>query len=100
MFTPIGTVALFIINPNVTVEYLSFDIIMMDQMVGKSSDDGDFLINGIIPPLVLQAPLQSLYSLTISTDSVSNTSNTMDIIFSLFASVNISSGTYNRNVNL
>ena len=83
----------FIIHPNVTVEYLSFDIIMMDEMVGESSVDGDFMINGTIPPLVIQAPSQSMYLLTVSvpTDSVLNTSSTMDITFSLLAVVNIAS---------
>ena len=67
---------------------------MMDEMVGESSVDGDFLINGTIPPLVIQAPSQSMYSLTVSvsTDSVLNTSSTMDITFSLLAVVNIASG--------
>ena len=96
IYSPIGTVvfeALFIINPNVTVEYLSFDIIMMDEIVGESSVDGDFLINRITPPLVIQqVPFQSIYLLTITTGNLLDTSNTMDITFSLFAFVNISSG--------
>lgn len=95
--SPIGTVvfeALFIINPNVTVEYLSFDIMMMDEVVGESSDaDGDFLINGTIPPLVLQlAPFQSMYLLPITTNNLLDPNDTMDIIFSLLAFVNISTG--------
>ena len=96
IYSPIGTVvfeALFIINPNVTVDYLSFDIIMMDEMVGESSVDGDFLINRTSPPLVIQqAPFQSMYLLTITSGNLLDTSNTMDITFSLFAFVNISSG--------
>ena len=86
--------AFFIIHPNVTVEYLSFDITMMDEMVGESSVDGDFLINGMILPLVIQAPFQSMYSLTVSvsTDSVLNSSSTMDITFSLLALISIASG--------
>ena len=53
IYSPVGTVvleALLIINPNVTVEHLRFDIIMMDKMI---SDDGDFLINGTMPPLLI-----------------------------------------------
>ena len=96
--SPIGTIvfeALFIINPNVTVEYLSFDIIMMDdhEMVGESSVDENFLINGTTPPLVIQqAPFQSIYLLTIATNSVLDTNDTMDITFNLFAFINISTG--------
>ena len=97
IYSPNETVefeAFFIIHQNVTVEYLSFDITMMDEIVGESSVDGDFLINGTIPPLVIQAPYQSMYLLTVSvsTDSVLNTSSTMDVIFSLLAVVNIASG--------
>ena len=92
--SPIGTVVLetlFIINPNVTVKYLSFDI-MMDETVEESSVGGDFLINGTIPPLVQQAPFQSMYLLTITTGNVLDTTDTMDIVFSLFAYINISTG--------
>ena len=96
IYSPIGTVvfeALFIINPNVTVEYLSFDIIMMDEMVGESNIEGDFLINGTTPPLVIQqAPFQSMYLLTITTGSVLGTTDTMDVTFNLFAFINISIG--------
>ena len=92
IYSPNGTVVfetLFIINPNVTVEHLSFDITTM--MVGESNFAGDFLINGTTPPLVVQAPFQSLYMLTVLTGGVLNTSSTMDIIFSLIALVNTSS---------
>ena len=76
-----------------TVEYLRFDIIMMDEMVGESSVDGDFLINGTIPPLVMQqAPFQSMYLLTITTGNVLDTNDTMDITLDLFAFINISTG--------
>ena len=96
IYSPIGTVvfeALFIINPNVTVEYLSFDIIMMDEIVGESSVEGDFLINGTIPPLVIQqSPFQSMYLLTITTGNVLDTNDAMNITFNLFAFVNISIG--------
>ena len=90
--------ALFIINPNVTVEFLSFDIIMTNEIigesniVGESSIDGDFLINGTVPPLVIQAPYQSMYLLTLTTSNLLDTDNTMDITFSLFAFVDISVG--------
>ena len=95
IYSPIGTVvfeALFIINPNVTVEFLSFDIIMTDEILGESSIDGDFLINGTMLPLVIQAPYQSLYLLTITTGNVLDTSDTMDITFNLFAFISISIG--------
>ena len=95
IYSPIGTVvfeALFIINPNVTVEFLSFDIMMMDEIVGESSIDGDFLINGTMLPLLIQAPYQSMYLLTITTGNVLDTSDTMDITFNLFAFINISIG--------
>ena len=105
IFSPIGTVvfeALFIINPNVTVEYLRFDIIMDEivgesivgeSIVGESSVDGDFLINGTTEPLVIrQAPFQSMYLLTISTGSVSYSNDTMDITFNLYAFVFLSTG--------
>ena len=68
---------------------------MMDEMVGESSVDGDFLINGTTPPLVIQqAPLQSMYLLTIITGNLLDTSdtNTMDITFNLFVFINISVG--------
>ena len=77
--------AVFIINPNITVE-LSFDI------VGESTINGDFLINGTMPPLVAQAPYQSMYLLTITTGNVINTSDTTDVTFNLSAFVNISTG--------
>ena len=95
IYSPVGTVvfeALFIINPNVTVEFLSFDIIMTDDIEGETSVDGDFLINGTIPPLVIQAPYQSMYLLTITTGNVIDTSDTTDVTFNLFAFVNISIG--------
>ena len=49
IYSPIGTVvfeALFIINPSITDEFLSFDIIMTDEFVGESTNYGDFWING------------------------------------------------------
>ena len=96
IYSPVGTVvseALFIITPNVTVEFLSFDIIMTDELVGESTINGDFLINGTMPPLVTQAPYQSIYLLTITTGSVIDTSDTTDVTFDLFSFVNISNGT-------
>ena len=96
IYSPVGTVvfdALFIISPNVTVEFLSFDIIMTDEFVGESTVNGDFLINGTIPPLVTQAPYQSMYLLTITTGNVIDTSDITDVTFNLFSFVNISTGT-------
>ena len=84
--------ALFIINPNVTVEFLSFDIIMTDELVGESTINGDFMINGTTPPLVVQPPYQLMYLLTISTGNMLDTSDTTDVTFNLFAFVNISIG--------
>ena len=95
IYSPIGTVvfeALFIINPTVTVEYLSFDIVMTDEIVGELSVDEHFLINKTTPPLLVQAPYQLLYLLTITTGDVLNASDTMDITFNLFAFINISVG--------
>ena len=84
--------ALFIINPNVTVEFLSFDIMMTDELVGESTINGDFLINGTTPPLVVQPSYQLMYLLTISTGNMLDTSDTTDVTFNLFAFVNISTG--------
>ena len=65
----------------------------MDEMIGESSVDGDFLINGTTPPLVIQqAPFQSMYLLTITIGNVLDTSDTMDISFDLFAFINTSVG--------
>ena len=65
---------------------------MMDEMAEESTVNGDFLINGTIPPLVQQAPFQSMYLLTITIGNVLDTTDTMDITFSLFAFINISTG--------
>ena len=95
IYSPTGTVvfaALFIINPNVTVEFLSFDIIMTDELVGESTISEDFLINGTIPPLIVQPPYQSLYLLTVTTGNMLDTNDTTDVTFNLFAFVNISIG--------
>ena len=93
--SPNGTVvfeALFIINPNVTVEYLSFDIILADdEIVGELSDDGDFLINGTTSPLVIQRPFQSIYLLTITIGNVLDT-DAADALFNLSAFISISTG--------
>ena len=92
IYSPIGTVvfeALFIINPNVTVEFLSFDIMMTDE---ESSVDRNFLINGVIPPLVVQAPYQSLYFLTITIGNMLDTNDTTDVSFILSAFINTTTG--------
>ena len=92
IYSPIGTVlfeALFIINPNVTIGLLAFDIITTEEVIGEASVNEDFLINGTIPPLLItQAPYQSLYLLTITTGNVLDTNDTMDINFELLAFVN------------
>ena len=65
----------------------------MNEMIGESSVDGDFLINGTTPPLVIQqAAFQSMYLLTLTTGNVLDTSDTMDISFDLFAFINTSVG--------
>ena len=67
----------------------------MDEMVGESSGSGtieDFLINGTTPPLVIQAPFQSIYLLTITTGRILDTNDTIDITFNLVAFINISTG--------
>ena len=72
----------------------------MDEMVGESSIDGDFLINGTTPPLVIQqAPFQSMYLLTITTGNLLDTSDTMNITFNLFAFINISVGVVRMSVS-
>ena len=95
IYSSTGTVvfeALFILNPNVTVEFLSFDIITTDEFVGETTNNGDFLINGITPPLVIQAPYQSVYFLAITVDNVLDTNDTTDVTFDLFAFVRTSTG--------
>ena len=95
IYSPIGTVvfeAFFVISPNVTVESLSFDIIMTDGLVGESTINGDFLINGTIPPLVVQPPYHSQYLLTITTGNTLDANDTTDVTFDLFAFVNTTIG--------
>ena len=95
IYSSTGTVvveALFIINPNVTVEFLSFDIITTDEFVGETTNNRDFLINGITPPLVIQAPYQSVYLLMITVDNILDNNDTMDVTFDLFAFVRTSTG--------
>ena len=65
---------------------------MTDELVRGSTISGDFLINGTIPPLVVQPPYQSLYLLTITTGSMLDAGDTTDVTFNLFAFVNISIG--------
>ena len=80
---------MFIINPNVTIGLLAFDIITTEEVIGEASVNEDFLINGTIPPLLItQAPYQSMYLLTITTGNVLDTTDTMDINFELLAFVN------------
>ena len=72
----------------------------MDEMVGESSVDEDFLINGTAPPLVIQqAPFQSMYLLTITTGNVLDTNDTVDITFNLFAFIDISTGVLSISVS-
>ena len=96
IYSPIGTVvfeALFIINLNVTVEFLSFDIIVEEsRAVREPIVNRDFLINGTIPPLVTQAPYKTMYLLAITTGNVLDINDTMDITFDLFAFINLSNG--------
>ena len=59
-------------------------------MVGESSVDGDFLINGTAS--VIQPPFQSMYLLTITTGSVLDTNDTADVLLDLSAFIRISTG--------
>ena len=76
---------------------------MDDEMVEESSVNGDFLINGTTPPLVIQQPpFHSLYLLTITTGhrNVLNTNDTTpNITFDLFAFINISTGAVRMSVS-
>ena len=91
--------AVFIINPNVTVKYLSFDIITTDDLLEESSVDGEFLINGTMPPLAINAPNQSMYLLVITTQNLLDINDIMDITFNLSAFINTSL-TFNVDVIL
>ena len=95
IYSPVGTLvfeALFIINPNVIIEFLSFDIITTDELEEETNVDRDFMINGTSPPIVVRPPYQSMYLLAITTGNVIDTSDTTDITFNLFAFVKISTG--------
>ncbi|XP_065913515.1 uncharacterized protein [Dysidea avara] len=84
--TPIGTVvveATFIIDSNIEVESLEFGI------VEGSINSGDFLINGVVPPLILQSPFQSTYLLAIVTGNRVDTTNITSITFDIYSMVNL-----------
>ena len=93
--TPNGTdlfTAFFTINSSVTIGYLSFDIVD-SMMMGEYYSNGYFLINGTIPPVVLSAPFESMYQLTISTGREFDAVELMDnITFNLFSFVNTTNG--------
>ena len=72
---------------------------MTDEIVGELSIDGDFLINRTMLPLLIPAPYQSMYLLTITTGNVLDTTDTMDITFDLFAFINISIGVVTMSVS-
>jgi len=68
-----GTVAFaaqYIINTNVTLQYLSFDIMLTVigevDIVGEASGNDGFLINGAAPPIHVQSFNQSEYVLAIT----------------------------------
>jgi len=86
--TPIGTVLLeasVTINTTATIEHVEFGIIE------GSINSGDFLINGIVPPVIQQPPFQSTYLLSIVTGRSIDTVNKMNITFDLYSMVNTSS---------
>jgi len=89
--TPIGTVVLeaaVAIHSTDRIRHIEFGVI------GESINSGDFLINGMTPPVIVQPPFQSTYLLLIVSGSVMNTTNE-NITFNLYSLVNTTS---NRTV--
>jgi len=87
--TPIGTVLLqasVTINTTATIEHVEFGI--SEGFINS----GDFLINGIVPPLIQWPPFQSTYLLSIVTGRSINTTNKTNITFDIYGMVNTSNG--------
>ena len=87
--TPIRTVVLeasITINSSDVIEHVEFGIIE------GSVDSGDFLINGMVPPVIQQPPFQFSYALSIVTGRRVNTENKTNITFNLYSMINTSSG--------
>ena len=87
--TPIGTVllqALVTINTSYTIEHIEFGI------VEGSINSGDFLINGIVPPVIERPPFQSAYLLSIVTGRNVDATNRTSITFDMYTMVNTTSG--------
>jgi len=88
-------VAQYFTNPNITLESLSFDIMLTSMMiagtVGEADSEG-FLINGRMPPIDVPRN-QTEYMLTIATDMSSQDyiENT-NITFDLFSNLRTSDG--------
>ena len=95
--TPIGAnlfTAIFVINSNITVSYLAFDLVD-GVWVGEALNNGNFLINGTVPPLIISPPFETIYWLIISTgrkfDAIEIREN---IAFNLFSYVRATNGDY------
>ena len=63
---------------------------MTDELVGESSVDGNFFMNGTMPPLVVKPPYHSMYWLVITTGNMLDINDTMDITFNLSVFINTS----------
>jgi len=61
-------------------------------IVNGSINTGDFLINGTIPPVILQPPFQSSYLLLIVTGNQVDAINRTNITFDLYSMINTTSG--------
>ena len=86
---PIGTVlleALVAINTTATIEHVEFGIIE------GSINSGDFLINGVVPPVIQRPPFQSTYLLSIVTGRSIDAINKTNITFDIYSLVNTSDG--------
>ena len=57
--------------------------------VAGALNEGDFLINAMVPPVQIQPPFQSRYQLTVSTGTAldTNTLEVESIMFSLLSSI-------------
>jgi len=74
--------ATVVINATDTIEDVKFGI------VAGSINSGDFLINGMVPPVTIQPPFLSMYQVLIVTGRVLDIINRTVISFDLYAMVN------------
>ena len=97
VYTPITTPLIepmFVIDSNVPLSHLSFDIVD-NMMAGETSTNGHYLINGTIPPLVVSPPIASMYWIALSIGRRLNYYNLRDnITFNLFAYVRTTDGEF------